>query len=213
MNRADVLSIDFDNPSETTIRRAVNELESGGLVVAPTETTYGLLVRADRQEGLKRLYQAKKREFSAPTAIFLADFRDAATYGKINDVALALADAFLPGPLTLVITAAGDWEPPLVVGKKIGIRVSSAPVIKRIVAASSFPITATSANRSGEPVPDSVAKIAELFCDETVLYLDADRRASTVSTVVDCTRNRADIVREGAIDRTRIEEAVGKVNR
>ena len=142
MVRSRIVAVDLHDPSTGVIEVAAAALERGEIVIAPTETRYGMLVRADSMTGLERLYRIKDRSLSLPTAIFLADPADVGPWAKLNPVAEALAKAFLPGPLTLVLDAVGAAGPPLVVDGKIGIRVSSAPVMQRLMDRAPAPLTA-----------------------------------------------------------------------
>jgi len=177
-------------------------------VVAPTETRYGILARADRREILEKLYRVKAREINKPTSVLVARPEDAGRLGRFTELAKRLAGVFLPGPLTLVLAALGDWFPPAVVDGKIGIRCSSLPFVSGLVGAFEAPLTATSANRAGGAEFGNIDEIEREFGDKIDLYLDAGSLTGMTSTVVDCSGPEIVILREGAISRSRIEAAL-----
>ena len=191
------------------IARAAEILEAGGLVVAPTETTYGLLVRADDPECLQKMIEAKGRPANMATAIFVKDRSHLELLAKTGEYGEILVDKFLPGPLTLVLDNRSDLPEPVVVKGKIGVRWSSHPLIEKLVKELTFPITATSANVSGKPGESDPGKIIEAFEERVALIIDAGPSGSDVSTVIDCSGEVPSLLREGAIARQEIEDALG----
>jgi L-threonylcarbamoyladenylate synthase len=208
MTECTIVKVDPNSPEPDVIAQAVGILTSGGLVVSPTETRYGLLGRADRADVVERVYQVKKRSRSLPTAIFIAAVDIIERYAMLDAAAGRLARRFLPGPLTLVLSALSDWGSPVTYDGKIGIRISPAPVMQMITARVDFPLTATSANVSGETDSDTIEEIAGVLGDGVALYLDGGALTGTPSTVVDCTVNPPQILREGAIGSEKILSAL-----
>jgi L-threonylcarbamoyladenylate synthase len=208
MATALVLAINPVNPQETVLDRAADVLREGGLVVAPTETRYGLLARADHQPLLIHLYQVKKRDLDQATAIIVRGLREIETLGDMTSEALLLAEQYLPGPLTLVLRSRQNWPPPRVVDGRIGIRWSSSPVVFGLMQRLDFPLTATSANISGRPDPEGVEEIASQLGDVVSLYLDAGQLSGLTSTVVDCSVEPVKILRDGAIPRSDVEKTL-----
>ena len=204
--RTDVLKIDYDSPDDGYLNLAASVLNDNGLVVAPTETRYGLLVRADRNILLEKLFEVKKRDMTLPTSIFLSKVSDIENYADLNRKASLLAERFLPGPLTLVLKANISASPPLVIDGKIGIRISSAPVIRELLKKVNYPLSATSANISGSPEPVSIEEIVDMLGKKVNLYLDCGNLTAMPSTVVDCSGIEPLILREGSITQEQIEE-------
>lgn len=182
-----------------TVETAARMLADGGVVVAPTETRYGILVRADLEPAVQRLFEIKGRNTTNPTAIFVDSIATIERLGLVTPVARKLIAEFLPGPLTLVLDAKIPWTAPRVVDGKIGIRWSSSVFIHHVVTAVGAPLTATSANLSGQPDRESVNEIMADFSSAVDLYIDGGLLSGPVSTVVDCTGNSVRILREGAI--------------
>ena len=204
---SEVLTIDPHIPPDAVISRLCQCLQSGGLVVAPTDTRYGLLVRADRKEAVERLLAVKRRQDLHPVSVMVKDKATIARLGKTTELAQQLRDAFLPGPLTLVLTATVDWTAPMVVAGRIGIRWIALPLIQRVLDHLEFPLSATSANRSDCPEHDTVDEIRNEFGDEIDVYIEAGSLTGPVSTVVDCTGEEPIILREGAISTAAVRRA------
>jgi L-threonylcarbamoyladenylate synthase len=205
-----IVGIDCNMPDKRLLARAVAVLERGGLVVAPTETRYGLLARADQGKILKKLFEVKKRSMTMPISIFVREISGIGNWGELNPVALMLARRFLPGPLTLVLRAVVPEQPGLVTDGKIGIRVSSSPVMQALLENMTFPLSATSANISGGPELESVTDVLSLLGDKVDLYLDGGPLTAMPSTVVDCSAGHPVILRQGSIGAEEIREVVGK---
>lgn len=212
ITKGEIIAIDPIEPDPTIIDRAAALLVDDGIIVAPTETRYGLLTRADRPQNLQRLYRLKERDLKAPMAVFVKDKTMLAEQAQLSEAANRLARRFLPGPLTLVVNANGPDNPPVVNGGKMGVRVSSSPLIKALADRVNYPITATSANKSGRPDPTGIEDAIADFGDQVDLYLDSGELDGPLSTVVDCTRQPVLILREGALSREEIEETVRGTN-
>jgi L-threonylcarbamoyladenylate synthase len=189
------------------IRRAAEFTRAGKLVIVPTETVYGVAVRADSAEAMARLYAAKGRDESKRIAFF-ADGIEAvrASGANAGEIAERLAAAFWPGPLTLVLhNAAGGWD---------GFRVPDHPVALAWVRELGFLPAVTSANRSGEPPALSAQVAWTALQPHVALALDAGPSAGGMaSTVVRVGEDMLEILREGPIGRIALERATGCVAR
>lgn len=174
--------------------------------MAPTETRYGLVGRADSPRALDQLVRAKGRSILQPVAVFVETVEQAWQLGLRNSIAETLAKNFLPGPLTLVLRAQVDWPPPLVNEQKIGLRLTDAPVIIKVLRDIGVALTATSANRSGAAAVATIDEIMAQLGADVDMYLDVGPLDRAVSTVVDTTVTPPAILREGAIGRARIFE-------
>lgn len=170
------------------IDAAAQAIGAGKVVCFPTETTYGLAVDGADRGALARLVALKGRDPSSPFALIAPDAPAAAGLARVwPDAAARLAGEHWPGPLTLVVPARADL-PGEIVGPTggVGVRVSSHPWALALARAVGRPITATSANRAGEPPSTSVAAARDAFGDGVSIYLDAGpSQAVTASTVVD----------------------------
>ncbi|MFQ6009450.1 MAG: L-threonylcarbamoyladenylate synthase [Candidatus Zixiibacteriota bacterium] len=204
MTERNIIAVDYPTPEPDVVRRAVKVLQDGGLVVAPTETRYGLLGRADQPEVMRKVYAVKKRRADQATAVFVGHVETIRQYARFNRIAQQLAKHFLPGPLTLILSVLPQLDSPVAHEGKIGIRVSSAPVIQMITEETVFPLTATSANLSGSPEPGSISEISQALGESIDLYLDSGVLTGLPSTVVDCTVEPPQILRHGDIEQKEI---------
>ena len=200
------------------IPRVVQHLEGGGLLAYPTETVYGLGSRVV-QTDVAALAALKGRSAAKPFLLLISDRSMAESHGlAFNASADALARAFWPGPLTLVLPGGSGRLPDLLRGPDGGIAVrwTSHQGIARLVAALGSPLTSTSANLPGQPPGPGADAIARDFAPAVekgqLLVLDGGVLGNRPpSTVVDCTRPRAQIVREGTLSVAELRRAVGRL--
>lgn len=189
-------------------REAVRALREGGLVALPTDTVYGIAVALDTPGGIERLFAAKDRPPDKAIALLLADAAQAEEIGEVSDAARALARAFWPGGITLVLRRRADRPlPAALTGGElapgaiptIGLRVPDhdAP---RAIAREVGPLPTTSANRSGERELGDAAAIEQALGGALDLILDGGpATGGPASTVVDVTTEEPRILRAGAI--------------
>jgi len=207
-----VIYIDPENPDMSLIRRASFIVRGGGVIVFPTETLYGIGVDAGLEGALKKVFDIKKRDMDRPILVLVDDpswIGDLVQ--EINPVAERLMERFWPGRLTLLFRAKPDLSP-LLTGRmgKVGVRISSHPVAMGIVRETGRPVTATSANISGERGPSSPEEISSRLIDLVDLVIDSGKTPEGLpSTLVDTTSTRPVIVREGAVSRQEIEAFIG----
>jgi L-threonylcarbamoyladenylate synthase len=185
----------------TAVKNAIQLINEGETVIVPTETAYGLAVDASNAEALSRLFELKRRGKDKPSAIFIRSPEEISRYVHIdNPAVLAAVGKLWPGPVTFVMKArTADW-PGIVSSGKIGLRCSSHPFIRKLTDSCDSPLTATSANLSGEMV-DSVDNLKKFFGDQIKLFiLDPELNLdSPPSTVVEISDDRINILREGKI--------------
>ena len=195
-----------------SVNRAVKVLRNGGAVAAPTDTLYGILANALDERAVRKVFAAKMREAGSPLPIFVSDADDLAKYGRdIPEIAYALAAAFWPGKLTIVVPKS-DRIPEVVSGglDTVGMRIPDHPVPREIVAALGAPVTATSANLSGTEGLASAADVVRELGERVDMVLDGGVLApSAASTVVDATASPLKILRIGAVAPETIERMTG----
>lgn len=211
MSSGEVIAIDPMAPDQQIIDRVTDLILNNGVVVAPTETRYGLLTRADQPENVKRVYKIKQRNLNLPTAVLIKSVGDLDEHIRVNDLARTLAQKFLPGPLTLVGKSVSALKAPVVIDGRIGLRVSSSPLVAALTESVGIALTATSANLSGQPEPVLCIDILDSFGNAVDLYLDAGRLHGPVSTVVDISVRPPKLLREGAISSDEIISVIGDV--
>ena len=199
-----VAIIDNCLPEPSLMNRAAEFLRRDQLVVAPTETCYGLLARADSEAAVLRMASAKRRSTKVPTSIFVRGVQIISEEIVLNRTASLLIENFLPGPLTLIGRARRQWPSGISQDGTLGIRCSSSAVIIGILELTDFPLTATSANISGEGEGEEIDQIVRSFGEVVSFYLDAGRIANPASTIVDCRDEELKLLREGAISSDQI---------
>lgn len=209
------LTVNPDDPSDRALLLAAEVILAGGVLVYPTETLYGLGVNAWNAEGVRRVLKIKRRPENKPILLIVhtADAVVGLT-DEIPDAARALMRTFWPGPLTLLFRAASHVPPALTQGSgKIGLRVPASPMCLRLLEISGLPLTATSANISGSPAPDSVDQIEQMLGPGIDLYLDGGRlKSRQPSTVVDVSESGPRLVREGVISLEKLQEVVSTID-
>jgi L-threonylcarbamoyladenylate synthase len=194
------------------IDRAVAVLRAGGLVAVPTETVYGLAADASDPEAVRRVFAAKGRPTDHPLIVHLADAADLDRWATaVPDGAHRLADAFWPGPLTLVLERHPGVPTEVTGGRdSVAVRVPSHPVARRLLAAFGGGLAAPSANRFGRVSPTTAAHVvAEL---DGAIDLVVDGGPCTVgveSTIVELVAGRVTVLRPGGISADQIAAVLG----
>lgn len=198
---------------EAAVATAAQMLAEGGLVAFPTETVYGLGADATNAAAIARLYQAKGRPAFNPLISHVSDLTAARAIGRFDATALALAEAFWPGPLTLVLPrAAGCAVAELATAglETIAIRIPSHPLAHAILRAFGGPVVAPSANLSGHVSPTSAAHVQSDLEGRIDLVVDGGPVAVGVeSTIVGCF-DQPMLLRPGGLPRENIERVLGR---
>ena len=189
-------------------------MKRGGVAGIPTDTLYGLAACVFDLNAVARIFDLKGRPADMPIPVLLADVGDLrrCVMGDVSDTVLRLAERFWPGALTMVLNRSAAI-PDIVSagGDTVALRVPDHPVPRQLAEGLGAPITGTSANRSGEPGLTSADAVRDVFRDELDLVVDAGEVLGGVqSTVLDLSRDTPAILRQGAISRAEIEDALGE---
>jgi L-threonylcarbamoyladenylate synthase len=188
-----------------TVEEAAALLRRGEVVAFPTESSFGLAVDARSDAALARLFALKQREPGKPPPILLTREMVPLLAARVPERAALLMMRFWPGALTLVLPARAGLPEPIVLDGGVGVRVSPHPVATALVRAFGGPITATSANLSGQPAAMSASTVRSAFAGLAVLDGEAGGAApSTVARVSD--DGVLTILRAGAIDPALLKE-------
>jgi L-threonylcarbamoyladenylate synthase len=197
---------------EEAIEKGARILREGGLVAFPTETVYGLGADATSAAAVAKIYAAKGRPSFNPLIAHVADLDAARREAELPPAALRLAEAFWPGPLTLVAPrAAGGSVCDLARAglASVALRVPSAPVAHALIVAAGRPIAAPSANRSGHVSPVTARHVLEDLGERVDLVIDGGRADKGVeSTIVAVLGERPRLLRPGALTREALEEVL-----
>jgi L-threonylcarbamoyladenylate synthase len=195
------------------IAEAAALLRAGRLVAFPTETVYGLGADAANGEAVAAVFEAKGRPSFNPLIVHLADAAAAEEIVDFTGPARALAAAFWPGPLTLVLPRRAGCPVSLLAGaglETLAVRVPDHPVALALIRAAGCPVAAPSANASGAVSPTEAAHVEASLGDAVAMILDGGRCAVGVeSTVLDLTGPRPAILRPGGVTAERIEAIAG----
>ncbi|MBU1136896.1 threonylcarbamoyl-AMP synthase [Patescibacteria group bacterium] len=200
------LAGDWNDLDNTIIQKAIEVLKRGGGVIYPTDTVYGLGVDALNIKAIERLFKIKKRPGTKPVPIIVRDIDMAKKYAYINRAKEKILNSVWPGKVTVILPKRDAAPDVLTAGKKtIGIRVSAHPFIRLLMEELDFPITATSANFSGEPPLSSsfeVIKTFERAYPRPELILDAgDLPENSPSTLLDLSGLKPKITRLGPVSK------------
>lgn len=193
------------------VEAACEALNSGKLVVFPTETVYGIGCNALDSRAVASLYAAKKRPLDKPLLLHLHSMEQAEQMAVLDDRSRSLLRKFTPGPLSVVVNkrACVPYEV-TAGGETVGLRFPSNRLFIRLAENAGIPIAATSANLSGfasakdGKAAASLAEIADVILDHGVC------RYSFESTLVSMVGENPKILREGVLPRREIEEVIGK---
>ena len=195
--------------------QAVDRIRSGNMVAYPTETFYGLAVNAHDRDALNRLNELKGRPADKAFPLLVADLEVLQRYvDEIPRVVIRLAEAFWPGPLTIILTARGLPDKLKGPSGGYGFRISRHPVAGELARLLGQALTTTSANLAGKPPAQTAAEVTAAFGQAELTVLDGGPTpGGSPSTVVDLTEpTRPRLVREGAEPWTDILAAVGGMN-
>lgn len=193
LRKTPVLKVDSSRPDIKAISFAAKVIRDGGLVAFPTETVYGLGANLLDKRAIANLYRVKNRPAGKPFTVHITGLGAIRRIGcPLKKEALALADKFWPGPLTMVLKAKD--------GRKIAFRMPDHKVALKLIRLSRVPVVAPSANLSGHPAPKSAREVLKELEGKIDLLLDGGRTSiGTESTVIDLTVTPPRILREGAI--------------
>jgi L-threonylcarbamoyladenylate synthase len=197
-----------------SVSEAAKILREGGIVAFPTETVYGLGGDATSDAAVAKIYAAKQRPSFNPLIAHVADLAAAQEQGVFTPEALALARAFWPGPLTLVVAcvARADVCDLARAGlETVALRVPAHPVAQSLLAAVGRPLAAPSANLSGHVSPVSADHVLDDLDGRLDLVIDAGPCAVGLeSTIVACLADRPRLLRPGGVPRIAIEALLGR---
>lgn len=199
------------DPERRVLAHAADVLSRGGLVVFPTDTLYGLAADPRNALAVERVCHAKGRPPGRALPLIAADLQQVeAAASHLSPLTRRLADAFWPGPLTLVV----DASPAIVVGVHAGagtvaVRVPGHAVARGLAAHAGFPVVSTSANRSQQPAPVTVDAAIDSLGGDFDLALDGGPTSGgDPSTIVDARGDVPHLIRAGAVPFSRVLEVV-----
>ncbi|WP_114946561.1 L-threonylcarbamoyladenylate synthase [Microvirga calopogonii] len=196
------------------LARAADILRHGGLVAFPTETVYGLGADATNAEAVAGIYAAKERPSFNPLISHLDSFESAKIQGMFDETATRLAEAFWPGPLTLVVPIAPSCTISDLARAgldSVGLRVPAHPLAHALLQGTGRPVAAPSANRSGRVSPTDADHVLGDLDGRIDAVLDGGAaQVGVESTIVSCLGGTPRLLRPGGVPREAIEALIGE---
>jgi tRNA threonylcarbamoyl adenosine modification protein (Sua5/YciO/YrdC/YwlC family) len=192
------LAINSENPQTRLIRKAVDILQDGGVIIYPTDTVYGLGCALFNKKGIDRIYEIKRRNRKQPLSFVCADLKDISRYARVSDFAYKTMKRLLPGPYTFILEAS-RLVPKIILPKRLttGIRVPDNQICLSLVRELEQPIISTSVTtESGDILSDPV-EIKEKFGKRVDLIIDGGILASEPSSVISLVDDIIEIIRVG----------------
>ena len=210
-----------DGASFAAIEQAARLLAAGELVAFPTETVYGLGADAGRDDAVAKIFAAKGRPSDHPLIVHVADASCVAAFAcEVPVFAHRLAQAFWPGPLTLILHRREGVAAAAAGGQaSIGLRCPAHPVAHALLLACAQAqppvagLAAPSANKFGRVSPTTAGHVAAEFGDSLLVLDGGPCRVGIESTIVDCTRGVPVLLRPGVLTREQVEAACGELLR
>lgn len=208
--------MDVRSADDASIEEAARRLRRGELVVFPTETVYGIGADASNADAVARLYRIKQRPPGHPVIVHVLDDASARVWGEWSQRAQRLAEAFWPGPLTLILKRAAG-APAWACGAEstIGLRAPAHPVARALLRAfvrlGGRGVAAPSANRFGRISPTRAEHVVDDLGEEAPLILDGGPcEVGVESTILDLSRTRPVLLRPGGISIAQLSAALGE---
>lgn len=210
-----LLKLDPDNPDTEVLREASLILNHGGLVAIPTETVYGLAANIFDASAVAKIYTAKGRPSNNPLIVHVHSVEQAKSLVlNWNDSAQKLAEAFWPGPFTMVLDK-NNLVPDCVTAgaSSVALRIPKLFVTRKLIEIAGVPLAAPSANISGAISPTTASHVLKDLAGRIEMILDAGPASGGIeSTVLDVRSNPPTLLRPGLITVQMIEQIIGPIN-
>ncbi len=205
-----VVEADCMCPPRDVVEEAAGVIARGGVVVAPTDTVYGILADPFNRDAYNRVFRVKGRSPGKPLPILLSESHDATRLVVTDDRFWALARKFWPGPLTIVAPARDGVPEYLAPEGMVGVRLPDCPLTRAIARLAGGVVTGTSANKSGRTPPVTVYDASSQLGESVDLYIDGGPAPRGVpSTVVVLREDSVEVLREGAVGEREVLSALG----
>ena len=192
------LQIHPDNPQVRHIKAAAEVLRTGGLIVYPTDSVYGLGCDLLNKNAVEKIYQCKGHDKRKLLSFICPDLKNISEYAYVPDSAYKIMRRLLPGPYTFILNATKQVPRILLEKRKtVGIRVPDNAVCQALLAEFGRPIISTSARLAEQSFLNDPDEITDTFEHIAEIYLDTGVGGLEISTVIDCTGEDLEIVRQG----------------
>jgi tRNA threonylcarbamoyl adenosine modification protein (Sua5/YciO/YrdC/YwlC family) len=196
-----ILSINSENPQMRLIKKVVEVLDAGGVIVYPTDTVYGIGCDLFSKKGIERIYDIKKRSKNQPFSFVCADLSDISKYATVSNYAYKAMKRLLPGPYTFILDAS-RLVPKILLPKRktVGIRVPDNKICLSIVKELGRPILSTSATTEQGLHLNDPDKIEDLYGRRVDMVVDGGILGMEPSSVVSLIDEVPEIIRAGSGD-------------
>jgi len=198
-----IVTMHRQNPEQRYVRKAVEILSAGGIIIYPTDTVYGIGCSAENKNAIERIYLVKKMKPGKPFSFVCSDLKHISAYAHVSNAAFKIMKHLIPGPYTFILPAAKMRSlPKILVSKRktVGIRVPDSRITLEIVKALGHPILSTSVSVGKGEMLNDPHLIAENFKNQVELIIDAGPLSSLPSSILDMTGEAPVVVRKGAGD-------------
>jgi len=196
-----LVAINNQNPQMRLIRKAVEILRGGGIVIYPTDTVYGMGCDLFNKKGIERIYEIQRRDRKQPLSFICADLKDISRYAQVSDNAYKIMKRLLPGPYTFILDASRA-VPKIILPKRqtTGIRVPDNRICQALLAEMGSPVISTSVkDGEGELLSDPLI-IEEFFGKRVDMIIDGGIIAAAPSSVVSLLNEGVEVIRAGKGD-------------
>jgi tRNA threonylcarbamoyl adenosine modification protein (Sua5/YciO/YrdC/YwlC family) len=200
---ATTLSVHPVNPQGRHISRAAETLRSGGVLVYPTDTVYGLGCSIHQASAIERVYAIKRQERSKPFSFICSDLSHISEYAVVSNPAFRLMKRLIPGPYTFILPASRLKQIPksmMSKRKTVGIRVPDNVVCQALIRELGHPVLSASVTDDSGEIMNVPDEIAELYGPRVDLVLESGNGLLDVSTLIDLTGDLPVVVRQGKGD-------------
>lgn len=194
------------------VNKATEILKSGGVVLFPTDTVYGIGAIFDNKKAVERIYQIKQTPVEQNFPILISDINQIKEIVEINSAAGELIKKYWPGALTLIMNLKNSGNKQSISVNKVGIRMPDSDTVRALIAGVKSPIIGTSANIHGEKTPATFKQLNQKIVDLADFTIEGLCGKKIESTVVDTTVNPPKILRQGAIKINAFNNLTLKIN-
>ena len=201
-----------NNTDYSNLKEAANIIKTGGIVLFPTETVYGLGANAFDSNAVEKIFIAKGRNPKNPINLLISDMKMVEMIAtNINELEYKLMEAFFPGPFTIILQKSSNVPSIVTAGKDtVGIRMPNNEIARKLVEHAGVPIAAPSANLSGKPSGTNFNDLYNDFKDKVDYMIDGGNSSIGIeSTIVQVIDNIPHILRPGSITESQIEAVCG----
>ena len=211
--KTEYIKIDPENFMPEQLYAAGEIIRAGGLVAFPTETVYGLGADAKNADASKKIYAAKGRPSNNPLIVHISKPEDAEEYVYTDERYYKIARAFMPGPITVIMSSKGKVSDKVCAGlDTLAVRCPSHKIARAFIEASGRPIAAPSANTSGRPSPTSAAHVKHDLDGKVDMIIDGGEcEVGLESTIVKLDADKVILLRPGGITYEMLTDLLGEV--